>query len=141
MSSPTFVARGTITRPAGAKLAEIMLRSADNHDVQPVARELGGDGRFEFRSLLPGSYTISMIVVDLSVLQNPQPGTTPQMQFFYHCLRFAGPWVRVSTERPSDHASPHTLDADRTGYEGPRHPCYESFCPSPTPIAAHPARC
>jgi protocatechuate 3,4-dioxygenase beta subunit len=81
MSSPTFVARGTITRPPGASFVQVMLRSAENPEMRPAGQEpFREDGVFEFRGLLPGRYNALLMVVDLSARQKEQTNNTPQMQ-------------------------------------------------------------
>src|SRR4029077_7124590 len=81
VSSPTFVARGTITRPPGAGFTQVMLRSSENPEMRPAGQDrLREDGAFEFRGLLPGRYNALLMVVDLAAMQKGQAGNTPQMQ-------------------------------------------------------------
>ena len=79
LSSPTFVIRGTVAKPPGARVAQMMLRTGDNREMQPNQSPQGEDGAFEFRGLLPGSYSAYLITVDISTLQNEQRNV-PQMQ-------------------------------------------------------------
>jgi len=81
LSSATFIARGTITRPPGATVVQVMLRFAENPEMRPAGQEpLREDGVFEFRGLLPGRYSALLMVVDLSTLQKGQTNNAPQMQ-------------------------------------------------------------
>jgi protocatechuate 3,4-dioxygenase beta subunit len=81
LTSPTFVVRGTVAKPPGAKFAQIMLRSSENPEMRPGGQEpLREDGVFEFRGLLPGRYSALLMVVDLSALQKGQTNNAPQMQ-------------------------------------------------------------
>jgi hypothetical protein len=57
-----------------------MLRFGDNGDIQPGSNTRE-DGSFDFRDLLPGSYTAYLMVVDLaSFMANGQQRGTPQAQ-------------------------------------------------------------
>ena len=79
LASPTFFIRGTVVKPPNTSLADLMLRSQDNQAM----RNAGGmapDGSFEFRDLLPGSYTAYLIVIDPAALAEAQQGRQPQMQ-------------------------------------------------------------
>ena len=81
VSSPTFVARGTIIRPPGAGFTQVMLRSSENPEMRPAGQDrLREDGAFEFRGLLPGRYNALLMVVDLAAMQKGEAGNTPQMQ-------------------------------------------------------------
>jgi protocatechuate 3,4-dioxygenase beta subunit len=80
LASQRFSIRGTVTKPAGAKLANLMLRSADNRPVYHDS-DVSEDGSFEFRDLLPGSYRFFLMVLDLtSIMADAQAGRTPQVQ-------------------------------------------------------------
>jgi protocatechuate 3,4-dioxygenase beta subunit len=80
LTSPTFSIRGTVAKPAGANLSQVMLRASDNGDVQPGSNTRE-DGSFDFHDLLPGSYTAYLMVVDLaSFMANGEQNHAPQAQ-------------------------------------------------------------
>lgn len=79
LASPTFFIRGTVAKPAGSPFAQMMLRAQDGRTVQAGGGP-AADGSFEFRDLLPGSYTAYLMVFDPSVLAEVQQNRTPQMQ-------------------------------------------------------------
>lgn len=77
LTSPTYTVRGTTEKPSGAKFVEIMLRSPASADMRQLPLV---DGAFEFRGLLPGSYTAYLVTFDPSALTEVQQNRTPQAQ-------------------------------------------------------------
>ena len=62
LASPAYRIAGTVVGvPSGAPLTEIMLSSKDHRSEQN--QQLGEGGRFEFQNVLPGSYTVTLLVV------------------------------------------------------------------------------
>jgi len=62
LASPEYRVAGTVVAlPSGADLTEIMLSSRDHSFDQN--QPLGEGGKFEFKNVLPGSYTATLVVV------------------------------------------------------------------------------
>ena len=104
LTSPRFFIRGTIVKPRGAKLAELMLRSRDGSEFQhdSIARE---DGSFEFPDLLPGSYSVYLMVFDpASMMADAQQNRAPQMQV----MRLGQPLVITNANLEGVHLVPET---------------------------------
>jgi protocatechuate 3,4-dioxygenase beta subunit len=79
LTSTTFRIRGVVTKPAGNKFAQLFLGSSSREDLRQGNQPLGDDGAFEFRGLLPGSYTAYLMVVDVAAFVQSR-NTRPQMQ-------------------------------------------------------------
>jgi protocatechuate 3,4-dioxygenase beta subunit len=105
LASPTFSISGTVVKPAGAKFTQLMLRSADNGPMQNDADPTRQDGSFEFRDLLPGSYTPYLMVVDLaSLMAEGQQNRQPQMEI----MRLGQPIVITNANVEGLHLVPET---------------------------------
>jgi hypothetical protein len=72
LSSPAYRVSGTMAGMPSKGLVEIMLSSKD-HGNMPSQQQLGDGGKFEFQNVLPGSYTVTLIVVT-GLLSGGQPG-------------------------------------------------------------------
>lgn len=79
LQSQTFSIRGTVAKPAGAMMVQILLRPQDGGEMQQNT-SVAEDGPFEFHDLLPGVYTAYLMAMDASVMADLQQGRAPQMQ-------------------------------------------------------------
>jgi Carboxypeptidase regulatory-like domain len=64
-----FRVRGTVVKLPPGNLAEVMLRSRGDAGTQMDSKTVGTDGTFEFQAVLPGSYTLTLLVVSVPAMQ------------------------------------------------------------------------
>ena len=73
LTSPAYRVTGTVVGVPKEGMAEILLFSKGHGSVQSQ-QELGEGGKFEFQNVLPGSYTVTLLVVT-GLFSGGQPGS------------------------------------------------------------------
>ena len=71
-----FRVRGTVAKVRPGNFAQVMLRSRSDGDARMDSKTAGIDGSFEFQSVLPGSYTLMLLVVSVPDVQMANSGQT-----------------------------------------------------------------
>jgi protocatechuate 3,4-dioxygenase beta subunit len=105
LTSATFFIRGTVAKPAGAHLAQVLLRSQDGGGVSDNHDATVAEGSFNFQDLLPGSYRAYLLVVDAAAaMAAAQAGVPPQVQV----IRLAPPLVVTNSNLDGVHLVPES---------------------------------
>jgi len=77
LTSPTFFIHGTVTKPPGAGLSQILLLSTEGSD-RPESPIVDG-GQFSFRNLRPGTYRAYLVMIDIESIAERQRKSESQM--------------------------------------------------------------
>ena len=105
LTSATFFIRGTVAKPAGAHLVQVLLRSQDGGGVNDNHEATGAEGSFNFQDLLPGSYRAYLFVLDVAAtMAAVQAGGPPQVQV----TRLAPPLVVTNSNLDGVHLVPES---------------------------------